>query len=417
VSEAPQRPELPQRPNSEEDLAAWAQVDSEFVGRLVDLGIVRPTRAGFTAGDVWRVRVLRSVEGAGVSMEALASASETLDFDLSFLDTLLPDPSPPSGRTFGELAAELGDQGTLVGPVSEMLGLGAPLSEAPTLAQDDAMLSAFARQWGADPDIALRAGRLLGQTVQRFAEGWAGLHYELYRTLLGPDRLAWSPTEHAREGIAAQAAVRLAMSMLPWLLLHHVERLLAADVVENVLTSVGPFAVRVQDPEAGARLPAVAFVDISGYTALTESAGNEAAARATSRFETVVTAATAAEGGRVVKLLGDGALLLFPNADAGASAIRAVNAIRTDLTAEGLHPHAGIDQGPVVERDGDIFGRTVNLASRLASFATAGQIVVSEAAAAGLTGPGSPTDGLLLEPLGDVTLKGIDRPIRAFGVG
>ena len=87
------------------------------------------------------------------------------------------------------------------------------------------------------------------------------------------------------------------MAVLPWMVLHHVERLLAADVVENVLTAVGPFAERIQDPEAGARLPAVAFVDLTGYTALTESAGNEAAARATSRFEHAVTVATAANIG------------------------------------------------------------------------------------------------------------------------
>ena len=80
-----------------------------------------------------------------------------------------------------------------------------------------------------------------------------------------------------------------------------------------------------------------------------------------------------------MKLLGDGALLLFPDADPCAAAVRAAVAIRDELRAHDLHPHTGIDHGPVVERDGDIFGRTVNLAARLASLATAGQIVVSEA--------------------------------------
>ncbi len=277
------------------------------------------------------------------------------------------------------------------------------------------MLMAFVRQWGADPDIALRAARLVGQSTQRFAEGWAGLHYELYRSLLGPDRETWSHEDRVREGVAARGAVELAMAALPWLILHHVERRLAADVVENVLTAVGPFAERIHDPDAGARLPAVAFVDISGYTALTESAGNVAAARATSRFEHVVTVATAASQGRVVKLLGDGALLLFPAADPCVSAIRATTQIRRELRAEGLHPHAGIDLGPVVERDGDIFGRTVNLASRLASIATAGQIVVSEAVAAGLGAGPAPAWGTI-EPLGEVELKGFDRPVSAYRI-
>ena len=64
----------------------------------------------------------------------------------------------------------------------------------------------------------------------------------------------------------------------------------------------------------------------------------------------------------------------------------------------------------VVERDGDIFGRTVNHASRLASLATAGQVVVSEAVASVLEAHGMHR----VEPLGEVTLKGVAVPVRAF---
>jgi adenylate cyclase len=396
---------------AEVELAAQAQVEPELVERLVALGVLRPTEQGFGTGDVWRVRILRAVEASGVSLEAVAEAVRSQDFDLSFLDTLLPPPPPLSGRTFGDLAVSMGDAGRLAEPMAETLGLQPHGPDDPTFTTDDEMLTALLRQWGADPDIALRAARLVAQTTQRFAEGWAQLHYELYRTTLGPDRLAWTPEEHAREAVAARSAVELALRVLPWMVLHHVERLLAADVVDNVLTAVGPFAARVQDPKAGARLPAVAFVDISGYTALTEAAGDAAAAHATSRFEHAVTVATAASAGRVVKLLGDGALLLFPDADPCASAIRAVLAIRDELAAEDLHPHAGVDVGPVVERDGDIFGRTVNHASRLASVATAGQVVVSEAVAAALEG------GIhRVEPLGEATLKGVAAPVRVYRV-
>jgi adenylate cyclase len=396
---------------AEAELAARAQVDQAFVHRLLDLGMLRPSADGFVAGDVWRARILRSVEASGVSFDAVAEAVRAQDFDLSFLDTLLPPPSVLSERTFGDLAASLGDQGRLAGPVAETLGLPHE-PDVPMAIADEQMLTALLAQWGADPDITLRAARLVAQSTQRFAEGWAQLHYELYRTTLGPDRLAWTPEEHAREAVAARAAVELALGILPWMVLHHVERLLAADVVDNVLTAVGPFAARVQDPREGARLPAVAFVDISGYTALTETAGDAAAARATSRFEHAVTVATAASAGRVVKLLGDGALLLFPDADPCVSAVQAVTAIRDELVAEGLHPHAGVDVGPVVERDGDIFGRTVNHASRLASHATAGQVVVSEAVASAL-GEHGPHH---VEPLGQVTLTGIAVPVSAYRI-
>jgi class 3 adenylate cyclase len=72
-------------------------------------------------------------------------------------------------------------------------------------------------------------------------------------------------------------------------------------------------------------------------------------------------------GGRLVKLLGDGALLHFPQAArSSAAAIELVDA----LSAEGtLSAHAGIHAGPVIERDLDVSGATVNLASRIAGVA------------------------------------------------
>jgi adenylate cyclase len=397
----------------EAELAARAQVPPTFLAHLLELGVIRPRDGGFTPGDIWRVRLLRAVEAAGVPMGAVSRALDEQDFDLSFLDTLLPSPPTLSGRSVGALMDALDDRGQQVPGLSEQLGLGMRDPDDPMLDADDEMLEAFVRQWGADPDIASRAARLASQTTQRFAEGWAGLHYELYRILYGPDRASWTPEQHAHEAKAARSAVELGSRILPWMVLHHVERLLAADVVDNVLTAVGPFAARVQDPRAGARLPAVAFVDISGYTALTERAGDDAAARATTRFEHVVTAATGVGAGRVVKLLGDGALLLFPVAEPCATAVRTVVAIRDELAAHGLSPHAGIAAGPVTERDGDIFGSTVNLASRLASVATAGQVVVSDAVASALAAADDPPR---LEALGELTLKGFGSPVRAFRV-
>src|SRR4029450_11827146 len=84
-------------------------------------------------------------------------------------------------------------------------------------------------------------------------------------------------------------------------------------------------------------------------------------------------------GGRLVKLLGDGALLRFPDPMAGVEAsLDLIEAMRR----EGLPTaHAGIDVGPVVERDLDVFGRTVNLASRIAEAAGPGGVLVGDGGA------------------------------------
>ena len=252
----------------------------------------------------------------------------------------------------------------------------------------------------------MRAARVMGKSTQRLVEGWTGLHYELYRTLGGPERRAWDAELTAKEREAARGAVMLAMSMAPWLMMQYVERVMAADIVDHLETELDPFAHRPEDVPPGARVPAIVFIDISGFTALTESSGNDAAGRLTARFEETVARAVSRAGGRVVKWLGDGAVLQFVEPRA---AVEAVLAVRAGLQAEGLMPHAGVDCGSIVERDGDVFGRTVNLAARLASLAAPGQIVVSEAVAemsAGL--------GISLDPMGAVELKGISRRVVAY---
>jgi adenylate cyclase len=64
----------------------------------------------------------------------------------------------------------------------------------------------------------------------------------------------------------------------------------------------------------------------------------------------------------------------------------------------------GIHTGPVIAQDGDVYGKTVNVAARIASYARAGQVVVSEETTH------RSGDGLRFEPLGTVELKGVARP-------
>jgi adenylate cyclase len=76
--------------------------------------------------------------------------------------------------------------------------------------------------------------------------------------------------------------------------------------------------------------------------------------------------------------------------------------------AIGLPPaHIGIHAGPVIFQDGDVYGRTVNIASRLASVAQAGQVIVSEEVA-------QLAEGFSFQDIGPVTLKGVAAPMRLF---
>jgi class 3 adenylate cyclase len=71
--------------------------------------------------------------------------------------------------------------------------------------------------------------------------------------------------------------------------------------------------------------------------------------------------------------------------------------------------HVGIHTGPVISQDGDVYGRTVNVAARIASYAQAGQVVVSEE-----TAQRSDRHALRFEPLGAVDLKGVAKPLPLY---
>jgi adenylate cyclase len=81
-----------------------------------------------------------------------------------------------------------------------------------------------------------------------------------------------------------------------------------------------------------------------------------------------------------------------------------------EVPEAGLPPaHVGVAAGPVVVQGGDYFGRTVNLASRVAARADAGQVLVT-ATVAEAASPG----GVVYADLGDLQLKGFAAPVRVL---
>jgi class 3 adenylate cyclase len=122
------------------------------------------------------------------------------------------------------------------------------------------------------------------------------------------------------------------------------------------------------------RQPSIAFVDLAGYTRLTVESGDELAVQSAVRLQELSAVVADRHGGRLVKLLGDGVMFRFPDS---ATAVRAVTELLPRLpgrrTAGGTR-RAG--DGPLIDRDGDVYGRTVILAARLASEAKPDEILV-----------------------------------------
>jgi class 3 adenylate cyclase len=147
------------------------------------------------------------------------------------------------------------------------------------------------------------------------------------------------------------------------------------------------------------------FLDLVGYTRLTEEQGDAAAAALAESLAVLVDRSARDHGGVPVKWLGDGVMVHYRTPAGG---VRSALELVEQLPAAGLPPaHVGVAAGPVVVQGGDYFGRTVNLAARIAVRAGAGQVLVSRRVA-----DSDPPAGVRFVELGELRLKGFARPVR-----
>jgi class 3 adenylate cyclase len=153
----------------------------------------------------------------------------------------------------------------------------------------------------------------------------------------------------------------------------------------------------------------IVFTDIVGSTAMTQRLGDQAAMRMLDVHDRIVRAAIGGHLGREVKHLGDGIMAAFISAANAVQCAAAIQAALRDAAPGSENPvqvRIGVASGEPVERQGDFFGTTVQLAARLCAYAQPGQTVAS-----------TPVTLLCktarFDDLGEVLLKGFERPTRA----
>ena len=149
---------------------------------------------------------------------------------------------------------------------------------------------------------------------------------------------------------------------------------------------------------------AVAFADVSGFTALAEAATSTDLASMLTAFERNATTLVHEVEGRVVKFIGEAVMYVTPRASTAVDVARR-------LVATNDHPvRAGIAYGLLLAQDGDYFGPPVNLAARLVSVAEPGQVLLAADAAERLG------EGYATEPLAPRTLRGIPDPVTPYAL-
>ena len=165
------------------------------------------------------------------------------------------------------------------------------------------------------------------------------------------------------------------------------------------------------------RLTAILMMDVVGYSR--QMAANEAGtlARVTAARREVFDGAVTGHGGRVVKLMGDGALVEFPSVTGAVLAARAIQQGLASFNAarpgdEPLQVRIGVNLGEVIVQDGDLYGDGVNVAARLEALAEPGAILIAGAARAQLRD----LDGVGFKDLGPQWVKNIPEPVHVFRI-
>ena len=385
---------------SAQELAELAACSLDYVQRLADLGLLQREDNGlFPSSDVHAVRLMTAFEDAGVSLENVARgvASGELSFPLGLF---LPEPARMSS-TYAELADTLGRSPELLRRLSSELGLP-PSADDRVRDEDAEMLSLLVTKLDlADDGELSRFSRLYGGAVQRLVV--SGLQFFDRAVRQRVASLAVSNEE--RDRLVYQRAAgftELVSSIVPWLQRRHRER----SVLEYLVGVTEQFMEeRGLMPPQPRRPPAIAFLDLTGYTALAEEQGDEAAAELASNLASFVQEAAQTHRGRPVKWLGDGVMFHF--GDPGGAILSALDLVEQTEREVSVPARVGINAGAVIAQEGDYFGRTVNVAARIADYARPHEVLVSEEAkrSAGV-------DEVEFELVGDVPLKGVSQAVR-----
>ncbi len=380
-----------------DEAAERAGVDPAYVGRLVELGILVPAEAErFSAGDVRRVLMAKSLEDAGIPLEGVGDAIQRGALTLDFFDA-------PSYERFAALASETFRQVSdrtgipldLLMVVREAIGMAQP-SPDDRLRDDEMAVVPFIELQLAEgfrPAAIERLLRVQGESTRRITE----------------QEGAWWTSEVTEPAIAAgkgpdeisnpDLSNRIApLSEQTVLAMYHAQQARAwtANIIEGFETMMERAGIHSRLE----RLPAISFLDISGYTRLTQERGDSAAADMATTVSRLVQRSSVQHGGKPIKWLGDGVMFYFPDPSAG---VRASLEMVSGLADAGLPPaHVGLHAGPVLYQEGDYFGQTVNLSARIADYARAGEVLVTQVVA-----DGCHDQSIVFADIGPVELKGV----------
>ncbi|MEY2435526.1 MAG: adenylate cyclase [Acidimicrobiaceae bacterium] len=214
-----------------------------------------------------------------------------------------------------------------------------------------------------DEDVALQMARVIGASMSRIAAAQIdAIEARVDDAARDPDA---PPALDVKPAVLRATALQ---DTMPRILEYAWRRHLQVAARRRMVRQAGA--------EGAGRVLAVGFADLVGFTALSQQLDDHELAQVVERFEATAYDTIGSRGGRVIKMIGDEVMFAVEDVKAGVYiALSLAEAYHDDEALSDVR--VGLAAGPVLEREGDLFGPTVNLASRIVSIAYAGSVVVS----------------------------------------
>lgn len=389
---------------SRERLAELSGFSTTEVDRCHAAGVIHTSGDGYSGIELVKLQIVRQVADNHGGLDRLLDKYSQGGYSLSLLEMALPAAQQLSNITYRELYESLGVAEDEINMVMRAAGLPLPVPDQPARADDVQAFENYAiiRTLPIPADARLHALRITGESLRRAAEVQSQLFRQnVVQPLL--ERFKDDP-QQANQLISeiSSRANPTVSAVTSWLFQRYLEHQTLKNATELMEEALG-------DGVGGAHRagdPTVAFVDLVGFTVLSSDIGDIQAADLARKFNDQLVDIALGYGGRVVKTMGDGAMLFFDTAE---GAVRAGLDLLQELPAAGLPPvRAGFHRGPVVAQSGDYYGSTVNLAARITDYARPNEVLVSS------TVLSEALDGVELEEIGEVTLKGVAQPVHLW---
>jgi adenylate cyclase len=378
-----------------DELAALVDIPADQLRDWTEAGLLDPARRGrFDEFDLLRLMAIRHYGALGYTPESLADALSTGELE-PFLGEYIYPRGPQ--LSIEEAAQKLGIEPEVFNALRTALGF----TRDSVLEGDLQLFEGFKvmAAAGMPPEAGLEGARVFGDTLRRLAETEIRLvHVHIHERL---EAAGVDEEEIVKQIDALQGAV---IPLLDGIVerVHHEHLLLAA--IEDAY-------VHLVDTDApggrGSVDATIVFADVESFTQLTEAEGDEAAMETMTRVDSAVRGLALEHGGKVVKQIGDALMLAFrQSADAVRFAAELERATRRDPSMPALR--IGMHCGPAIYRAGDYLGKTVNLASRVTTQATAGETLMTQVVAE------RANQDVAIEPVGVRMLRGAERPLSLF---